>query len=57
MELIIFKKPMIKKYKTFRLLELKKNRNFHFYKLNISKINKIKTSKIDLIIHLAGEAG
>lgn len=52
-----FQKTYDKKYKTFRLLELKKNRNFHFYKLNISKINKIKTSKIDLIIHLAGEAG
>ena len=45
-----------KKIKKHRILNLKKNRNFKFYKSSISKIEKIK-EKVDLIIHLAAEAG
>ena len=46
---------MGKKIKKHRILNLK-NRNFKFYKSSISKIEKIK-EKVDLIIHLAAEAG
>ena len=42
--------------KNYRILNLKKNKNFKFYKSSINKIEKIK-EKIDLIIHLAAEAG
>tara|TARA_B100001057_G_scaffold350919_1_gene352428 strand:+ start:1548 stop:2504 length:957 start_codon:yes stop_codon:yes gene_type:complete len=45
-----------KKIKKHRISNLKKNRNFKFYKSSINKIEKIK-EKIDLIIHLAAEAG
>ena len=50
--------PNLKKQ---RLLLLKKNKNFIFYKIDISdekKVNKIFSKyKIDLIIHLAAQAG
>tara|TARA_B100001989_G_C24540437_1_gene467198 strand:- start:211 stop:1176 length:966 start_codon:yes stop_codon:yes gene_type:complete len=45
-----------KQIKKHRILNLKKNRNFKFYKSSINKIEKIK-EKVDLIIHLAAEAG
>lgn len=45
-----------RKIKNYRILNLKKENNFKFYKLSISKIDKIR-EKIDLIIHLAAEAG
>ena len=41
-----------KQIKKHRILNLKKNRNFKFYKSSINKIEKIK-EKVDLIIHLA----
>ena len=45
------------KYKRERLKILKKNKNFKFYKIDISNINKIKERKIDYIVHLAAQAG
>ena len=45
------------KYKRERLKILKKNKNFKFYKIDISNINKIKEKKIDYIVHLAAQAG
>ena len=45
-----------KTIKKQRILSLNKNKNFKFYKSSINQIDKIK-SKIDLIIHLAAEAG
>jgi UDP-glucuronate 4-epimerase len=45
-----------RKIKIDRLKILQKNQNFKFYKKNIDNIDVIK-EKIDLIIHLAAEAG
>jgi len=45
-----------KDIKKHRLLILNKQKNFKFFKLSINKIDKIK-DKIDLVIHLAAEAG
>ena len=48
-----------KKLKFHRLQILRKYKNFTFLKIDISKkkFNKIKTKKIDYIIHLAAQAG
>tara|TARA_B100001029_G_scaffold179639_1_gene190046 strand:+ start:1393 stop:2349 length:957 start_codon:yes stop_codon:yes gene_type:complete len=49
-----------KNLKLHRLKILKKYKNFIFKKIDISKkkkLNKIKTKKIDFIIHLAAQAG
>lgn len=47
-----------KKIKMDRLKILKKNKKFFFYKKNLTNINSIQSKgKIDLIIHLAAEAG
>ncbi|MDC1177942.1 NAD-dependent epimerase/dehydratase family protein [Candidatus Pelagibacter sp.] len=45
-----------KAIKKQRIFSLNKNKNFKFYKSSINQIDKIK-GKIDLIIHLAAEAG
>ena len=46
-------------YKKKRLLQLKKFKNFFLIKKNINKIKKIdfKNQKIDMIFHLAAQAG
>jgi UDP-glucuronate 4-epimerase len=49
------------KLKKFRLNTLKKFKNFYFKKINIvnkkSLINFVSLNKVDIIIHLAGQAG
>ena len=44
-------------YKEKRLKILKKNKNFVFSKIDLKKFKKFKKYNLDLIIHLAGEAG
>ena len=49
------------KLKKDRLNNLKKNKNFYFYKCNLSNLNKINNiisvQKIKFVIHLAAQAG
>ena len=49
------------KLKKYRIKDLKKNKKFFFKKIDItnrkSLLNYIKNKKIDLIIHLAAQAG
>jgi len=51
-----YEKSYGKKIKKERVALLNKFKNYYFKRLDINKIDKIKT-KIDLIIHLAAEAG
>ncbi len=44
-------------HKKRRLEILKKNKNFKFYQIDINKLDRIKESRIDYIIHLAAQAG
>ena len=44
-------------YKEKRLKILKENKNFLFSRTDLKKFNKFKKLNLDLIIHLAGEAG
>jgi len=50
-----------KKIKIERLKELKKNKNFKFFKINLSNWGKLKNflknKKFDAIIHLAAQPG
>ena len=49
------------KLKKTRLNELKKNKNFNFYKFNLNNekelSNFFRNKKIDIVIHLAAQAG
>ena len=49
------------KFKFERLKNLKKNKNFRFNKIDITNSSKIKNffknKKIDIIVHLAAQAG
>ena len=45
------------KLKKLRISLLKKKKNFIFYKIDLDKINIIKEKNIELIIHLAAQAG
>ena len=46
--------------KNYRIEQLKKNKNFFFYKIDIQEkklLNYFKTKKIDCVINLAAQAG
>tara|TARA_A100001015_G_scaffold266352_1_gene315499 strand:+ start:1296 stop:2249 length:954 start_codon:yes stop_codon:yes gene_type:complete len=52
-----FRNTYDKIYKKTRFNILKKKRNIKILKKDISKMNNLNFKKVDLIIHLAGEAG